>query len=351
VVSKLTQIAKKESIKIEPEALHLIARAATGSLRDAENLLEQMLTYYGDQISLKQVQSTLGITGDQRVKELAKHVVHRDVSAGIATINSVNSDGLDLRQFNRELVEYLRWLLLVKTGSEGAIDLTIEDLAELKELAGKAHLPQVLKAIRLFSHPSAEGLDSYSTLPLELALVDAALPVTEERPAPPPRVVETEPRPAVRTVTPSPVKQQTPKTPTPKATATKAQATPPPQTAESTAPPTLEAGGSEIDQLKKNWWQFIRGAPLEMGRTPAAALLRSARPKAIEQDVLVLSFRFPLHKDQMEKVENQQIAEKIVSHFLKRTCRVRCIYEPEDNHLVEEALRIGAQIIEPPEEK
>jgi hypothetical protein len=51
----------------------------------------------------------------------------------------------------------------------------------------------------------------------------------------------------------------------------------------------------------------------------------------------------------MEKPENQQIAEKIVSHFLKRACHVRCVYEPEDNHLVEEALRIGAQIIEPEE--
>jgi len=83
-----------------------------------------------------------------------------------------------------------------------------------------------------------------------------------------------------------------------------------------------------------------------MNRTPAAALLRCAKPKNLEDNTLILSFKYPLHKENMEKPENQQIADKIVSGFLKRICRVRCIYEPEDNHLVEEALRIGAQIID-----
>jgi hypothetical protein len=83
-----------------------------------------------------------------------------------------------------------------------------------------------------------------------------------------------------------------------------------------------------------------------MSRTPAAALHRSAKPKAIEENTIVLSFKFPLHKENMEKPDNQQIAEKIISSFLGRSCHVRCIYEPEDNHLIEEALKIGAQIID-----
>ena len=117
VVAKLSHICQSEGIHIEPEALRLIARAATGSLRDAENLLQQLTTYYGADIELQQVQTILGISGDWRAKELVRHIVNNDISAGIATINSVNSDGLDLRQFNRELVEYLRALLLIKTGS------------------------------------------------------------------------------------------------------------------------------------------------------------------------------------------------------------------------------------------
>ena len=87
-------------------------------------------------------------------------------------------------------------------------------------------------------------------------------------------------------------------------------------------------------------------APDGIGRTPAAALLRSARPKAIEADTIVLSFKYPLHKENMEKPDNQKTAEKIISSFLGRSCRVRCIYEPENNHLVKAALRMGAQVID-----
>ena len=170
VVSKLASICSAEGIHIGLEGLQLIAKAATGSLRDAENLLEQLTTYYGSEVELSQIQAILGITGDWRVKELVKHIVNNDVSAGMITINSVNSDGLDLKQFNRELVEYLRGLLLIKTGANEAVDFTAEDLAELKDLAAKAPLPQILKAVRLFGQLEL-GFNNYSTLPLELALV------------------------------------------------------------------------------------------------------------------------------------------------------------------------------------
>ena len=373
VVTKLTHIGKKETIKIEPEALKLIARAATGSLRDAENLLEQLATYYGKKVTLPQVQTILGITGDWRAKEMVRHIVNNDVTAGVSTINSVNSDGLDLRQFNRELVAYLRALLLVKTGSDDSIDLPAEDIEELKELAGKASLSQILKAVKLFGQLDL-GLDNYSTLPLELALVDAILPSAKEPPiakAEPearqpvkPAVIETPPpspeKPAAKEERPrKPAVEQklepepaplTESAPAPEPEEEKGEPEPEPVPApaatEVAAPIPAGTVGEEIENLRLNWLKFIRDAPSSLSRTPAAALLRSAKPKAIENNTVILSFKFPLHKENMEKPDNQQIAEQIISNFLGRACRVRCVYEPEANHLIEEALKIGAQIIE-----
>jgi len=346
VVTKLTRIGSTEGIHIEPEALRLIAKAATGSLRDAENLLEQLTTYYGTEIELQQVQTILGITGDWRAKELVRHIINNDVSAGVTTINSVNSDGLDLRQFNRELVEYLRGLLLIKTGSAEAIDLPTEDITELKDLAARASLPQILKAVKLFGQLEL-GFDNYSTLPLELALVDCTLSPTEEEL---PSKVKTEPRQPAKMATPP----TTPPSPEPPAPEPEPEVKPEPEPVMAPAPSPAEITptttppelGGEIENLRLNWRQIIRDAPPGMSRTPAAALLRSAKPKTIEENTIVLSFKFPLHKENMEKPDNQQIAEKIISSFLGRSCRVRCIYEPEDNHLIEEALKIGAQIID-----
>ena len=343
VVSKLTRICSIEGINIEPETLRLIAKSATGSLRDAENLLEQLTTYYGPEVGLHQVRAILGATGDWRAKELVKHIMNNDISAGVTTINSVNNDGLDLKQFNRELVEYLRALLLVKTGSDEAVDLTTEDVAELKDLAARASLHQILKAVKLFGQLEF-GFDDYSTLPLELALVDCALPSEGERQslAKQPEYEFRQPiQAATPPVAPSYTKQPISKS-EPASVATPAA---PPEATPTTIP--LEAG-SELERLRINWKRVIEQAPEDTKRTPAIAILRSAgvKPVALEDDTVVLAFRYPYHKEQIEKMENQRVTEKIIGSFLGHSCHVRCIYETEDNHLLKAALKMGAQIID-----
>jgi DNA polymerase-3 subunit gamma/tau len=350
-VAELTRVCKGEDIKAEPEALKLIARAATGSLRDALNLLQQLNTFYGNDLNLQHAQTMLGITGDRRSVELVKHIINRDTSAGITTLNNVNNDGLDLRQFHRELVEYLRLLLLVKTGSNESTELTDDAIKELKELASKATLAQILKAVKLFGQLEL-SLDNYSTLPLELAIVDSILLDTEAKEEPARRA---EPEPIVRKIPPktSPPPEQksirieenkapSPESP-PKATTTEKTA---PQKPATSGADSLVAS-SPIAQLQSKWSKMINEAPDGMGKTPAAALLRSARPKEIVDDVLVLSFKYPMHKDNMEKIENQKVAEKIVSSFMGRPCKVRCVYEHENNHLVKAAQqKYGARVID-----
>jgi len=372
IISKLDRICQKEEIHIKPEALQLIAKSATGSLRDAENLLEQLFTYYGPEIDLQQVQTLLGITGDFRVRELVRHIINNDIAAGMTTINSVNNDGLDLKQFNRELVEYLRGLLLIKTGSDEAVDMVAEDIVELKDLAASASLEQILSAVRLFGQLEI-GFDNYPTLPLELALVDSTLTTEVEKES---RVEKTEkeiPRPQKEATPPSipsryeqPAKETAP-TSVPSDSEQPAKETVPPpvpsdseQIEEEPAPvsveesepvmaaattPPLEAGG-EVERLRLNWKQVIEQAPPDTKRTAAMAILRSAgiKPVAFENDTVVLAFRYRNHKELIEKVENQQVAEKIIGNFLGHPCHITCVLE--DNHLIKAALKMGAQIID-----
>ncbi|MFC1938327.1 DNA polymerase III subunit gamma/tau [Chloroflexota bacterium] len=381
MVSKLASICSAEDINMETEALRLVTRSASGSLRDAENILQQLTTYYGPEVGLHQAQAILGITGDRRVKELVKHIMSNDISAGMATINSVNSDGLDLRQFKRELVEYLRGLLLIKTGSEEAVDLVAEDIAGLKDLAAMSSLSQVLRAVKIFGQLDF-GFDNYSTLPMELALVDCFLSSEEEKGSLP-RQVESATHQPVKRITPpvassfpeSPIKTEVANVPEPAsvepepagmpesapeavksekasvsepASADPEMADMPESAPEAAATTTPLEVGDEIEQLKSNWRQVIEGAPEDVRRTPAVAILRSAgvKPVTIENDTIVLAFRYDFHKENMEKPENQRVASKIISSFLGRPCRVRCLYEPESNHLVRAVQRMGAQVID-----
>jgi DNA polymerase-3 subunit gamma/tau len=120
---------------------------------------------------------------------------------------------------------------------------------------------------------------------------------------------------------------------------------PNPSKSESADAPPPAINGT-LEQLQQQWMKMIKEAPNGMSKTPAAALLRSARPISIEGDIITVSFKFPILKDNLEKIENQKTADKIVSGFLGRACKIRCIYEHENNHLVKAALNMGAQVID-----
>ena len=357
VISKLNFICEKEDIKIAPEALRLIAKVTTGSLRDGENLLEQLVTYYGHDIELHQVQEMLGISGDLRIRELAKNIVNKDITAGLKTINSVAGDGLDLRQFNRELVDYLRELLLVKSGSEEVIDVTVDDLIEIKELAKGAGLDYLLVAVKRFGEIDLR-LDNYSPLPLELALVDCVLTTGEARE--PVKTKKSEPvEPTAEASRPAKSTRQVPeakhkaKAPAetevkPEASAeseakieteadTKAEAkseatVPAPaksagtgtETSEAKAPETSPS--SEMEDIRSRWKDFVNAMRGEGSKGNLDAFLRSScEPVSIENNTLTLGFYHKFHKEYIEDPKYRHLVEKKLREVFGHSYQVRCI--------------------------
>ncbi|MFC1909842.1 DNA polymerase III subunit gamma/tau [Chloroflexota bacterium] len=353
VVIKLADVAKAEGIQAEPQVFQLIARSAGGSLRDAENLLEQLTIYYGSELSIAQAQSILGISGDWRAKDLVKKIINNDISGGIATINSVNKDGLDLSQFKREMVEYFRNLLLLKTGA--GVDLTTEDTGDLKLLADKATLPGILKALKLFCQVEI-GADNYSSLPMELALIDSVISVEDKEPekastksSAPSNTPRTESEPADVVTKPA---SPTQRAKAPESVLATSPASEPVITAAKFKTETPDPDVSplmlenELERMKYYWKQILAEAPSELRKSKALALLRSGgiKPVAFDGDVVTLSFKQAIFKTNMEKPENKQIAEKILGNYIGRLCRIVCIHEPESDHLVREAMKLGGQI-------
>ncbi len=321
VISKLNLICEKEGVDIVPEALKLIAKVTTGSLRDAENLLEQLVTYYGHEIKLHQVQEMLGISGDMRIRELARHIVNKDITAGLKTINSVSSDGLDLRQFNRELVDYLRELLLVKSGSEEVIDVTSDDLIEIKELSTGASLDYLLTAVKRFGEIDLR-LDNYSQLPLELALVDCILSVTEDKQP----VKPEQPAPEEPAAVPSRPVKSTRSAPKAKAQATDKSDEIEAEPSKITETPEAAASSPEIDHLRSRWKEFVNSMRGEGSKGNLDAFLRSAcEPLSIEDNTLLLGFYHEFHKKYIEDPKYKHLVEKKLLEVFGHSYQVRCV--------------------------
>src|SRR3990170_3147062 len=104
MVAQLEMIAKKEDIKAERGALELIARQATGSLRDAESLLDQLASTGGG-VKLDWAQEVLGTSTSLAVLDLVDALVARDAAAGLDLIHQTLDAGSDPRQFARQVVD------------------------------------------------------------------------------------------------------------------------------------------------------------------------------------------------------------------------------------------------------
>jgi len=339
IIIKLQSICQQEGLSFEPEALKMVARSATGSLRDAENLLEQLAGYYGSQVSVSQVTSLLGNAGSAYARSLLEHLVNKDTRAGLETINQAEAEGVDLKLFSREITTCLRGLLLVKSGLTTSGDFTGEEIAELQALTPRITPGRLLKTIRLFGEIKIEG---YATLPLEVALVEATLDAQPEAPA------ETRP-PVEAAAKAAPVKKTAPARPKtvvdakpepvsggePEEKPAEAKENPPPATVDG---PAALSAMSEFELMVNNWNQMLEQAPEATKRSAAIALLRSSvRLVSFDNDLLVLAFKFKIHKDKMEEPANSKVAAQIVASYIGRPVKIECIHEPEKNHLVHAA--------------
>ncbi|MFN8533784.1 MAG: DNA polymerase III subunit gamma/tau [Dehalococcoidia bacterium] len=178
-LAKLRTIADAEGIEADDTALGLIVRSSAGSLRDAENLLDQAASYYGPRFDVADLVEMLGIGGDQRARGVVEAALRRDLPTGLVWLNQAGSDGVDLRQFNREIVELLRRTMLTQAGSGDLIDASEDEREFLQRMAGAAAPDRVVSVTRRFAdldlRPESSGL-----LSLELALYDACTDVGEQ---------------------------------------------------------------------------------------------------------------------------------------------------------------------------
>jgi len=184
-VAVLRHIATAEGVDIDDEALTVVARAATGSFRDATGLLEQLVASHGRAITAEQARAGLGLTGDARAADLARLAIQGDLAGGLALIAAVRDDGVDPRQFTREVVARLRSVLLIRAGVEDAAEPD-SDAASLHDLASSADIQGITRALKSFGSADFRA-DPQASLPLELALVEVALrPAPAEAAAPAP---------------------------------------------------------------------------------------------------------------------------------------------------------------------
>ncbi len=325
---------------IEPEALQLISRQATGSLRDATSLLDQLLSM-GEAVTLEQAQEVLGTALDETVGDLVQAIADREIGTGLEIISHALDGGIDPRQFARQVVDWLRMLLLITAGDKSDLESDrMVTQAQLMKSDG------ILVAMHAFSQATRGERTAWQPgLALELAFMDAVQESSRSKE----KKREIEPEPDVSSKSnpesrskksemaakdgsgpewtdepaqPEPKPEAEPVRPEPQAQADLEQGEP--QTAkESPKIGAKSQAGTEFQQVLDAWPELLSAA---YSRDPQTqALLNSCKPLAVDDNLLVLGFKSDLLREKMEKGHNQEIVSESLSEVLDSKLGVRCV--------------------------
>ena len=191
IIDNLKKLADDENIKAQPEALSLVARQATGSMRDAISLLDQLASA-GERLTLQLAQDVLGTATNQMVFEVIEAMLQRQSAPGLEAIHRSLDSGADPRQFARQIVDYLRNLLLVAMGNAAQVDATAEVRSQMARHAQALTVNELLRVIQAFNQAATELRSSWQpALPLEMAFIEAISPDNNPQGQSPPQVPDT----------------------------------------------------------------------------------------------------------------------------------------------------------------
>jgi DNA polymerase-3 subunit gamma/tau len=289
IAGVLRRVAGEEGIELPDPAVGMLARAATGSFRDALGTLEQLVTYGGPQVKLEDVLDILGVADAGLVLDTAETLADHDPRGALLAVQRLSDSGRDFTQFMRDLSAHLRHLFVVQTLGQvpDSFSVTAEHTDRLAAQAERFSQGEILRTIDFLAGAIAAVKDgSEPRIQLEMALLKATQPqadlslqalmfrieqlearlVGEPEPALPSESPVAAPRPSVQGGGAS------------AAVAVEAKPEPAPQA----------AGALELDQLQAIWPAVAEAVTEENGMLGAA--LGAARPLALEGDRLVVAF-------------------------------------------------------------
>ncbi len=359
IEGKLRAILDADGREAEPEAIALVARLAAGGMRDAESMLDQLLSSGADRLEADQVRDLLGLADADAIDGFVDALVRGDGAAGLRLLDDLEERGRDLRVFLDQVVDVIRAALVDGLGGPATERWPMAGLvASARRLAaidpqrqgpGGVRLqlelavlgapsqaePAVCCRARGRARARARGARTTSGSPSpscrRLAPKAAPAPSSPRRAAAAPKVPAVDARPAAGGPT---------------------EPAPPPETeVPATTAPADAVPGGDLAELQRRWPEIVA---LISQHPPTKPLISACRPIAVDANVVTLGFPEgqAFLRDALERRRSN--IEEGIGRFLGRTVAVHCVATnldlataptPDDDgsYLLSEARRIFAE--------
>ncbi len=327
--ARLQQIVAAEGVEADPDALDLLARRAAGSMRDSQSLLEQLLAFASDRITVDTVHAMLGTAGEDQIVRLVGYLANRDAAAALSEMGAAVDGGVDAALLLEQLLGVFRDVMASAAGCPAATFLYVSPSAApgVVEAAGRMKLMTVLAAMQIVEQALARMRQSTQARILaELAMVRIChLEELDELPeliaqllagqgSPPPAAARTpaggmyEKKNAERSigVTPATVRPSSP----------------------DELPPAEPASSEPVVALNDASAEAVWRAALERVSVMAAAqgkLFRSVATEGPGRLVVTFPAEYALAKSFCERPENTARLEQALNEVTGRIVRVRFV--------------------------
>jgi len=292
-ISQLERIVSQEKIAIDKDVLFAIAKSSDGSLRDAESILDQMISFSQGKISLQDITSVLGLVEQEVLLETTDKIIKKDAVGVLVLLNQVIDSGKDVSVFLTSLIEHFRNLMVAKISNADPklIDLPQEFCVRLLEQSQALSLEEIFSAFNLLVNTQevAKRLDSLR-IPLEIGLIKLAHDKKREPVSNPghriaPKEVKVEKGPV-------------------------------------TEKKEMSYNSVSLENIKEKWQAILDN--LGRIKISVATYLNEGSPVNIDSGILTISFprNYSLHKESLEKRENKAIIEKIIAELFNSNLKV-----------------------------
>ncbi|HQV93354.1 MAG TPA: DNA polymerase III subunit gamma/tau [Anaerolineales bacterium] len=300
IVTNLKHIIQAENIQADDDALIQIARQSAGGMRDAQSLLDQ-LSSTGDKITLALAQTVLGTATSQTVLDTLTSIMDHDPARGLETIHKALDAGADPRSLARQIVEYLRGLMLIQMGNANQVEATADVKKQMQAHAKSFTTSDVLRMMKTFNNAAVDLRGGWQpSLSLELALAEVLDTPTESvsqitapsQPKPKPAVLyqETESKPQAEK--------------------------------ESASHPTEKSAVSAGDVIKA--WKHMSSA-LPKSQANLSALMNSVRMIDVHGSTLILGLASDVLVSKIDKPDQIEAIQKLIKDEFGADVSVRCV--------------------------
>jgi DNA polymerase III subunit gamma/tau len=323
IMKRLSELAKLEKVKIDQEALEIIASSSEGGMRNAESLLGQVIALEDKQITAKEVEFILGTVSEKEMADFVGLIVEKKFPVVFSKISELRDSGADFRNFGKSLLNYLRQMLIIKINPDLAnmlsYEMTKERLEQIKKQVVGVETVEILNFINILQE-NTERFKNSQIPQLFLEASIASLAISSDEPGqivPDASQVKTAPaispsRPTAKPIIKKEVDapEEAPAKPEKKINKTDTQ--------------NITA---DLDLVLTNWPGVIES--LKDYNHSVSSILKMSRPAFIEGKYLVLKTKYDFYKEKIAETKTRLTIEEAIDKITGVNLKIKALTEKE----------------------